>query len=166
MTFELVCTHRASAARGTTETCWAYWLLWYTYISSVEQAKKQNKNWRASTASSDMPSLSQTFARINKVNRSLHWGQGGKYPVGTCWTHCGHRQHLITMYPVTKSWAHYECLSSIWCQCAQWEKVGHILNGPYYVTPMWPTRYIFNVYKKYNHNVPSGKKLGTLGKYP
>jgi len=72
-----------------------------------------------------------------------HWGQGGKYPAGTWWTHCDNRHHFITMCPAIKSWAHFECLLAMRPQCAQWLKIGHILN----------------VHLSCDHNVPSDQKL-------
>ena len=35
VTFKLACTQRTSVAWGTTETCWAYWLLCYTYVAKT-----------------------------------------------------------------------------------------------------------------------------------
>jgi len=35
-----------------------------------------------------------------------HWGQGPKYPPGTCWIHWEYRQQVTPMCPVGKSWVY------------------------------------------------------------
>jgi len=37
---------------------------------------------------------------------STHWGQGPKYPPGTCWIHWEYRQQVTPMCPVGKSWVY------------------------------------------------------------
>jgi len=37
---------------------------------------------------------------------SRHWGQGPKYPPGTCWIHWEYRQQVTPMCPVGKSWVY------------------------------------------------------------
>jgi len=89
-----------------------------------------------------------------------HWGQGLKYPAGTCWTHWEHRQHVSPIFPVIKCWTHLECvqpydpnvpsgqmLNTFWMfmamcpQCTQQLQNWHILNdrqNPFTMCPaLW-----------------------------
>jgi len=38
-----------------------------------------------------------------------HWGQGPKYPPGTCWIHWEYRQQVTPMCPVGVGWVHFKC---------------------------------------------------------
>jgi len=38
-----------------------------------------------------------------------HWGQGPKYPPGTCWIHWEYRQQVTPMCPVGIGWVHFKC---------------------------------------------------------
>ena len=58
------------------------------------------------------PWVVHVSARLKETttrNDSWHWGQGVIYPLGTCWTHCGHRQQVTPMCPVGKNWVHWKC---------------------------------------------------------
>ena len=43
---------------------------------------------------------------VLQLHRALHWGQGPKYPPGTCWIHWEYRQRVTPMCPVGKSWVY------------------------------------------------------------
>ena len=44
--------------------------------------------------------------REETSQRRRHWGQGPKYPPGTCWIHWEYRQQVTPMCPVGKSWVY------------------------------------------------------------
>ena len=51
------------------------------------------------------PSTCPVFARLDTPTPT-HWGQGPKYPPGTCWIHWEYRQQVTPMCPVGKSWVY------------------------------------------------------------
>ena len=82
-----------------------------------------------------------------------HWGQGVKYPVGTCWIHCDHSQQVITMCPVGEIWIHSECA---W-PCESNVPSGHILI----VITMYPSMWSQCTHQC-DHNVP----INVISMYP
>ena len=44
-----------------------------------------------------------------KCEQHRHWGQGPKYPPGTCWIHWEYRQQVTPMCPVGIGWVHFKC---------------------------------------------------------
>ena len=53
-----------------------------------------------------------------------HWGQGPKYPVETCWTHCEHRQQMTKICPAIKCWIYFKYA----LLCDQNMPSGHMLS--------------------------------------
>jgi len=49
------------------------------------------------------------YATVLGAEIFTHWGQGPKYPPGTCWIHWEYRQQVTPMCPVGIDCIHFKC---------------------------------------------------------
>jgi len=127
----------------------------------------------------------KTFGPEEDEHRTIyfHWGQGPKYPPGTCWIHWEYRQQVTPMCPVGKSWVYWKCTHKcgfnlllgemliafgmypvMWPQCTQFDGSPTFWTQGDHIGKVWNIQNVSSMYPSdWSHGRHIANLIGELG---